>query len=446
MNKKLMVDMKNFNNPDEVRTFPKGRLELVTVAGCEIGHAIFEPGWIWSKSVQPLVQTCSCEAPHFQYQLSGELAYKMDDGTEYISRAGDVAWFPSGHDAWVVGDEAVELVDFNGMSNYANELEVLVKDNAERIRIAEEQRRLILTSVTDGIIGLDNNGKITFINPAALLMLGYKEEELIDKSMHIHLHHTYPEGEVFPREQCSMYKTSQDGIPRTVDNEVLWCKDGTCIPIEYSTTPIFQNKLLTGTVIVYRDITKRKKVEEKLRQQQNELEIANEKLRRLATIDELTNIPNRRLFNKHLKQELLSSQRAKTKISLIICDIDNFKKINDTYGHQVGDDCLYCIAQTIQSCLKRPKDLVTRFGGEEFAIILPETSDEQAAIIAEAIRKSIMNIKESTDSLKFSTVTLSFGVSMLNDEILSAEDLIKSADKALYKAKELGKECVVIDR
>ncbi|MDA7816856.1 PAS domain S-box protein [Sulfurimonas sp.] len=272
MDKTAKVDIKSFNNPDEVRIFPNGRLELINVAGSEIGRAIFEPGWIWSKSVQPLVQTCSCEAPHFQYHLSGQLAFKMDDGKEYICKPGDVSWFPSGHDAWVVGDETVEVVDFNGMSDYANELKVLVKEHAEQIRTSEEQRKLILSSVNDGIVGLDNDGKITFINPAAHSMLGYTEKEMIGKEMHLYLHQKYPDGIVLPMEECSMYKTSKDGISRTVDNELLWCKDGSTITVEYSTTPIIQNQILSGVVVVYRDITDRKKAEKISQQQQHEID------------------------------------------------------------------------------------------------------------------------------------------------------------------------------
>jgi len=112
-------EVKNFERPDEVREFPRGRLELVKIAGLTIGRARLEPGWRWSESVKPIVNTDSCEAAHFQYHLSGVLRVRMDDGTEFECRAGDVSLIPPGHDAWVVGDEPVEVVDFQGMSTYA---------------------------------------------------------------------------------------------------------------------------------------------------------------------------------------------------------------------------------------------------------------------------------------------------------------------------------------
>ena len=113
------AELKNFAKPDEVREFPKGRLELINVGGAMIGRAIFEPGWKWSTSVQPLVKTKSCEAPHFQYHVSGVLKIAMDDGTEFECGPGDVSLLPSGHDAWVVGNEAAVVVDFQGMVDYA---------------------------------------------------------------------------------------------------------------------------------------------------------------------------------------------------------------------------------------------------------------------------------------------------------------------------------------
>ena len=119
MNVSGKPEVNNFRNPDEVREFPLGRLELVTIGGVVVGRATFQPGWRWSTSVQPLVKTRSCEAPHFQYQVSGRVHVVMDDGTEFDCGPGDVSLLPMGHDAWVVGDEPVVVVDFQGMVDYA---------------------------------------------------------------------------------------------------------------------------------------------------------------------------------------------------------------------------------------------------------------------------------------------------------------------------------------
>jgi hypothetical protein len=113
------AEWKNFAKPDEVREFPNGRVELITIGGGTIGRAIFEPGWRWATSVQPIAGTRSCEALHFQYHVSGVLRIKMDDDTEFDCNPGDVSLQPSGHDAWVIGSEPAIVVDFQGMLDYA---------------------------------------------------------------------------------------------------------------------------------------------------------------------------------------------------------------------------------------------------------------------------------------------------------------------------------------
>jgi hypothetical protein len=110
---------KNFSSPDETRTFGHGSVELLNIGGGSVGRLTLEPGWRWSQDVKPIAGTEWCEAPHFQYQVSGRLHVLMEDGTEFDLGPGDVSALPSGHDAWVVGDEPVVLVDWYGASNYA---------------------------------------------------------------------------------------------------------------------------------------------------------------------------------------------------------------------------------------------------------------------------------------------------------------------------------------
>lgn len=110
---------RSFALPSEVREFPNGRAEVLEIDGAQIGRLIFQPGWRWSVDVKPIAQTESCLAPHFQYHVSGTLGIRMDDGTEIVAKPGDVTSLPEGHDAWVIGDEPVVVVDWFGASNYA---------------------------------------------------------------------------------------------------------------------------------------------------------------------------------------------------------------------------------------------------------------------------------------------------------------------------------------
>jgi len=109
---------KTFQKPDEKREFPRGKAEILNIGGGAVGRLVLEPGWRWSRDVKPLAKTTSCEAPHFQYHVSGRLGIKMDDGTEFVAGPGDVTALPSGHDAWVVGDEPVVVVDWSGASKF----------------------------------------------------------------------------------------------------------------------------------------------------------------------------------------------------------------------------------------------------------------------------------------------------------------------------------------
>jgi hypothetical protein len=109
----------NFASPDETRTFDNGQVDLVNIGGAEIGRLVLRPGWRWSENVKPIAGTDLCEAPHFQYHVAGTLRILMADGTEFDAKAGAVTSLPSGHDAWVVGDEDVVIVDWFGASEYA---------------------------------------------------------------------------------------------------------------------------------------------------------------------------------------------------------------------------------------------------------------------------------------------------------------------------------------
>jgi hypothetical protein len=113
------TEHKNFSSPDETRTFGHGRVDVLNIGGGTVGRLTLEPGWRWSEDVKPIAGTQWCEAPHFQYQVSGRLHVVMEDGTEFDLGPGDVSALPSGHDAWVVGEEPVVLVDWYGASNYA---------------------------------------------------------------------------------------------------------------------------------------------------------------------------------------------------------------------------------------------------------------------------------------------------------------------------------------
>ena len=178
-----------------------------------------------------------------------------------------------------------------------------------------------------------------------------------------------------------------------------------------------------------------------LNETQKELETSNKKLKILSSMDSLTQIPNRLTFDKTLNKEWRNAHRSHQQLSLLMLDIDHFKKYNDGYGHQSGDNCLVQVAQTLHASTDRPMDLVCRYGGEEFGIILPDTPIEGAMKVAEKMLEDVANLKikhKLSDTSDIVSVTIGIASCYPEEDTLPAS-LISMADQALYLAKEKGR-------
>ena len=241
-----------------------------------------------------------------------------------------------------------------------------------------------------------------------------------------------------------MCSTLADGKTHHVGGGVLWRKDGTNFPVDYTSTPILKGDEMVGAVITFRDITRAKQAERELKDAQDRLLATNRQLETLSLLDGLTGIPNRRNFNLSLEREIHTARRETTALSLIMCDIDHFKAYNDEHGHLAGDRCIKEVAQCACTMVRRPRDLTARYGGEEFAVLLPQTRLKDAAMLAEVIRKAVEQLEIANADLgPASRVTVSMGVATIYpDEHTSAEDLIDPADRALYRAKQGGRNRV----
>ncbi|PSB10377.1 diguanylate cyclase response regulator [Pleurocapsa sp. CCALA 161] len=197
-------------------------------------------------------------------------------------------------------------------------------------------------------------------------------------------------------------------------------------------------KLGDGLAITFRDISDRKQIETTLKN-------ANQRLTYEANIDSLTQIANRRRFDEYIAQEWSRCDREQKYLSLLLCDVDYFKAYNDTYGHQAGDSCLYEVAKGIERAVRRPADLAFRYGGEEFAVILPHTDGEGAIKVAEEIQKQIQDLNLAHAASKIDEIiTLSVGVSsIIPNAQASPRNLISAADSALYDAKVKGRNRII---
>lgn len=187
-----------------------------------------------------------------------------------------------------------------------------------------------------------------------------------------------------------------------------------------------------------------KQANENLQSSNQQLETLRQQLVRVSLTDELTGIPNRRHFNEVLEKEWRLGQRKRTPLSCLMIDVDYFKKYNDHYGHQTGDTCITRVAQAINFHIRRPADLAARYGGEEFIVLLPDTANDPALLLANRIAQSIALLHIAHEDSPRGEVTASIGVAtVVPDRRRSADTLVGATDEALYRAKAEGRDRIV---
>jgi len=303
-------------------------------------------------------------------------------------------------------------------------------------RLAESRARVernshrwhgLLDALGEGVYGVDREGRCIFVNPAAVAMLGYAEQELLGSDQHQLFHHHREDGRHFPEHECPVFLTLKDGQPRN-GNDWFWRKDGSGFPVSLTTTPLSGERGESGSVVVFRDISA-----------QCQLEM---QLRRDATTDPLTGVANRRSFLESVDKELVRFKRFgyPAVATLLMADIDHFKDVNDRFGHAVGDEALRHFTQLARKHL-RTTDVIGRLGGEEFGILLPVTDDHEGLEFARRFCAMVDANPARTEQGKVH-FTVSLGLTELgfNDE--TPEDVLERADAALYRAKDAGRNRV----
>lgn len=287
-----------------------------------------------------------------------------------------------------------------------------------------------------GIYHVTTEGRITMANAEYAWMLGYESSEAVVNHIDNFAAQIFFDQEKAEEFMFNIFEADQVVRFRCrlkrKDNSYLWT-------VCYAKTTKNEFNRIDGFDGFSIDISTTIRTEQAL-------ERANEKLKRITMIDGLTQIPNRRKFDEYLASEWARHFRDKNPLSIIFCDIDFFKFYNDTYGHQAGDDCLQKVARAIHDGPRRASDMVARYGGEEFVAVLPNTNPQSAKIIAEKIRTAVRNLKiEHSRSTIDDYITLSLGISTITPESdNSIEDLIALADKAMYEAKERGRNQSVV--
>jgi diguanylate cyclase (GGDEF)-like protein/PAS domain S-box-containing protein len=291
---------------------------------------------------------------------------------------------------------------------------IKARDTEKTLHKSEAFALSIINHAADGIFSTDVNGKIIYINPSAEKTFGYSYDYLIGKSINIIFRKLlYTEFDDF----------NDDDVASTKNKEILaFRNDGSTLPIELTISKFYIESHPYFTIIT-RDITERKRYEETIKYQ--------------AFYDSLTSLPNRLLLKERLASEILHCNQTNEKLAVLFLDLDRFKLINDTLGHDVGDKLLKIIAMKLKACLSK-KDTISRIGGDEFVILLPGLVQEEnlgyiASKILQAIKEPI-----SIDGHDI-YITISIGVTIYPNDGEDEETLLTNADIAMYRAKQEGK-------
>ena len=425
----------------------------------------------------------------------------------------------------------------------------------DALKESVEQVRLLLYSTAEAIYGIDLQDNCTFANPSCLRLLGYADMgQLLGKNMHRLIHHSYPDGSPMPVEVCKIFQAFREGKGVHVDDEVLWKADGTSFPVEYWSYPQIMNGEVSGAVVTFINITKRKQAEKSLATERQRLsyilegtnagtwewnvqtgetvynerwaeiigytlaelapvsidtwmkfmhpddikasedllekhfrkelpyyecearmrhkngswiwvldrgkvatwtddgkplvmsgthqditkrKLAEEKIHHMATHDVLTNLPSLRLAEDRLSSALGMSRRHKNLTAVMFIDLDGFKAINDTLGHDAGDYVLKQVAQRLLSCV-RETDTVARVGGDEFLLIAtglhtPENASQIAEKVVHLLSQPVLfNMRQAA-------IGASIGIALYPEHGKNADQLIKQADEAMYRIKNAGR-------
>jgi diguanylate cyclase (GGDEF)-like protein/PAS domain S-box-containing protein len=315
------------------------------------------------------------------------------------------------------------------------------KINELRIQAAERQAaenesiyKLLLDHSPEMIILSPFDASRRYVSPAVERMTGFTAEEYLafEKLEMIH-----------PKDRETargiIVKLRQGNLVLTFRYRTLQKEGGYCwveATVNGYLDPV--SRQVAGYVAVIRDISMEKEREEQL---------ASEHLRltEAASLDELTGIPNRRAFNRAIEGEARRHTRETSELSLMMVDVDYFKRYNDFYGHVAGDACLRSVATALKAIVNRAADMVARFGGEEFVVLLPMTKAPGAERISRKIQQAICSLAIPHSESPYGTVTVSIGIATWQSEIAVSESLlVEQADRALYQAKERGRNQYVV--
>jgi diguanylate cyclase (GGDEF)-like protein/PAS domain S-box-containing protein len=393
----------------------------------------------------------------------GEVSNRKKDGSEFIAEltVATILGEKGGIKGYVALQRDITHQKFmiETERHWAETLQARVHERTQSLRESlreleksKERFELAIQGTNDGIWDWNIGEGSVFMSPHWKDMLGYSESEINDSFVAWRdLVHPDDLGRMLDKwAACMEGESDQFNIEYRIQK-----KDGSWLPIQCRGVAIRNEKGVPVRMAgCHTDITDRRRNEQLMLQYQKDLQAqvadrteklahANKKLKALASLDELTGVANRRALGRALNREWARCRRNGRPVSVLMIDVDNFKQYNDSYGHIEGDNCLRRIAQTVCSCVSRPADLLGRYGGEEFVVLLTDTDATGASKVAETICDKLR--REAIAIPAGGVVTVSIGVaSCIPEQGAQVDSLLSHADTALYSAKRGGRDrCVV---
>ena len=299
------------------------------------------------------------------------------------------------------------------------------KHSEQLLREREEQYRLLITAMNEGVVMQDENSAIIAFNKSAERILGLTGDQLRGKtSLDPDWYSIHEDGSPFPGETHPVVITLRTGEPQSDVIMGIHKPDGKLNWISINVQPIFKEGKTTPDRVVatMRDITEHK--------------LADERIERLAHFDQLTGLPNRTLLNDHLKYAISLAQRNGGNLAVMFIDLDHFKDINDTLGHSIGDQVLMEVAKRLKAAL-REEDTLSRQGGDEYVVILPSSDADGTALVASKLIEAVAQPCHIEQHELI--VTPSIGIAIYPYDGTNMETLSKNADTAMYRAKQEGR-------
>lgn len=309
----------------------------------------------------------------------------------------------------------------------------LARTIADRKAVDAERRRLegILASVGDGVYGVDREGRITFVNPAALDVLGHAlAADLVGRNAFEAFHHAFDDGSPMPRAASFLVQAYASGNPVPAWQTTFWTAARRAVPVECTVFPLAIDGERHGSVVAFRDVSARRLLEDELRWQ--------------AEHDPLTKLHNRAWFEARLEQEIARLRRTEQASVVLFIDVDRFKYINDTAGHAAGDQLLLEVSMRLKSRL-RGSDHLARMGGDEYAVVLRNVPRGDAATLAEGFRGALTRAPFVYGGKSY-RITVSIGAAPIDAGTASSSDAMAAADIALHLAKNAGRNRVHVYR